>query len=120
MKAQLAPEGFQDPDPNDVLVETAGCVSLRSPPLQMIPLNATKKWKLRILDTRNASAQADTLDREGRIRAPPKSGTPRNPGGCGSYVRRRMVAMTLRSLFLRAPCIVVGWRVDHGVYEFLL
>ena len=32
VKAQLAPEGFQDPDPNDGLVETAGCVSLRSPP----------------------------------------------------------------------------------------
>ena len=45
VKARLAAKGFQDPDLKDGLVETSGCVSLRSSHLQVISLSAIRNWK---------------------------------------------------------------------------
>ena len=42
IKARLAAKGFQDPDLQEGLVDTSGCVSLRSSHLQVISLSALK------------------------------------------------------------------------------
>ena len=70
VKARLAAKGFQDPDLKDGLVETSGCVSLRSSRLQVISLSAIRKWKLWSLDIKNACSQADGFERDVFLRAP--------------------------------------------------
>ena len=47
-------KGFQDPDLQEGLVDTSGCVALRSSHLQVISLSALKKWRLWSLDIKNA------------------------------------------------------------------
>ena len=44
VKARLVAEGFEDPDLKEGLVETSGCVSLRSSHLHVISLSAIRKW----------------------------------------------------------------------------
>ena len=70
VEARLAAKGHQDPDLREGLVDTSGCVSLRSPHLQVISLSAIKKWKLRNLDIKNAFLQEDAFARDVLIRAP--------------------------------------------------
>ena len=53
VKARLAAKGFQDPDSKEGLVDTTGCVSLRSSRLQVISLSAIQKWNLWSLDVKN-------------------------------------------------------------------
>ena len=43
VKARLVAKGFQDPDLTEGLVDTSGCVSLRSSHLQVASLSALKK-----------------------------------------------------------------------------
>ena len=62
-KARLVAEGYQDPGLREGIVDTPGCVSLRSSHLQVISLRAIKKWKLRSLDIKNAFLQADGFAR---------------------------------------------------------
>ena len=71
-KARLVAKGFQDPDLQEGLVDTSGCVSLRSSHLQVISLSAIKKWRLWSLDIKNAFLQADALKREVFLKAPPE------------------------------------------------
>ena len=59
VKARLVAEGFQDPDQKEGLVDTSGCVSLRSSHLQVVSLSAIRRWKLWSLDTKHAFLQAD-------------------------------------------------------------
>ena len=77
VKARLVAKGFQDPDLTEGLVDTSGCVSLRSSHLQVISLSALQKWKLRSLDIENAFLQADGFDCEVFLRALDEW----NPGG---------------------------------------
>ena len=44
--ARLVAKGYQDSDLRDGHAEIAGCVSRRSPHLQLISLSAVKKWKI--------------------------------------------------------------------------
>ena len=46
VKARLVAKGFQDPDLPGGLVDTSGCVSLRSSRILFAPPSAVKKWKL--------------------------------------------------------------------------
>ena len=71
VKARLAAKGFQDPDLKEGLVETSGCVSLRSPHLRAISLSALKKWRLWSLDIKHAFLQADAFQRVVFLHAPP-------------------------------------------------
>merc|ERR1712131_293647 len=64
IKARLVAKGFQDPDLQEGLVDTSGCVSLRSSHLQVISLSALKKWKIWSLDIKNAFLQADGFQRD--------------------------------------------------------
>ena len=63
-KARLAAEGFQGPDLKDGLVETSGCVSLRSSRLRVISLSAIRDWKLWSMDMKNAFLQSDGFGRD--------------------------------------------------------
>ena len=56
--ARLVAKGCQEPDLEDGLVDTLGCVSLRSPHLQVVPLSAIRRWKLWGLEIKNAFSQA--------------------------------------------------------------
>ena len=69
-KARLVATEHQDPDLRNGNVEIAGCGSRRSPHMQLISLGAPKKWPLWSLSIKNASVQADGLDREVYLRAP--------------------------------------------------
>ena len=61
VKARPVPKGSQGRDLKDGLVETAGCVGLRSSHLRPISLSALIKWERRSVDIRNALPQADTF-----------------------------------------------------------
>ena len=65
MRARIAAKGFQDPDLKEGLVETSGCVSLRSSHLQVVSLSAIRQWRLRSLDGKNAFLQSDGFGRFG-------------------------------------------------------
>ena len=67
---------FQDPDLKDGLVETSGCVSLRSSHLQVISLSALQQRTLRSLDIKNAFLQADGFERDAFLHAPTEWGPP--------------------------------------------
>ena len=64
VKARVVAKGFQDPDLQEGLVDTSGCVRLRSSHLQVISLSALKKWRLWSLDIKDAFLQADPLQRD--------------------------------------------------------
>ena len=70
VKARLVAKGFQDPDLTEGLVDTSGCVSLRSSHLQVVSLSALNKWKIWSLDIKNAFLQADGFDRVVFLQAP--------------------------------------------------
>ena len=63
-------EGFQDPDMKEGLMETSGCVSLRSSHLQVVSLSAVRQRKLCSLDVKYAFLQADGFERDVFLRAP--------------------------------------------------
>ena len=69
-KARLVAKGFQDPDLAEGLVDTSGCVSLRSSHLQVASLSALNKWKIWSLDIKNAFLQADGFGRVVFLQAP--------------------------------------------------
>ena len=71
-KARLVAKGFQDPDLQAGLVDTSGCVCLRTSHLQVISPSALKKWRLWSLDIKNACLQADPLQRNVFLQAPPE------------------------------------------------
>ena len=52
--ARLVAKGRQDPDIQNGIAGTSGCVRLRSPHLQVISRSVTKKWKLWSLDIKTA------------------------------------------------------------------
>ena len=56
-EARLVAKGFQDPDLAEGLVETSGCVGLRSSHLQVVSLSAIRQWKLWSLDVKDAFLQ---------------------------------------------------------------
>ena len=64
VKARLLAEGFQDPDLQEGPVGTSGCVNLRSPHLQVIPLSAIRIWNLWSSDNKNEFLQADGFGRD--------------------------------------------------------
>ena len=64
VKPRLAAEDFQDPALKDGIVDTAGCVSLRSHHLQV-----TKKWELQSLGVENAFLQGRVFARPPTMRA---------------------------------------------------
>ena len=68
--ARLVAEGSQGPDLKGGNVDTAGCVSRRSPRLQPISLGALKKRAIWSLDIKNSYPQADGFDREVCVHAP--------------------------------------------------
>ena len=70
VRAHLVAKGSQDPDLQEGLVDAPGRVSLRSPHLQVISRSAIRKWKLRILDIKNAFLQSDGFDRDVFLHAP--------------------------------------------------
>ena len=70
VKTRLVATGFQDPDSKDGLVETSGCVSLRSSHLHVMPLSTIRPWKLWSLDIKNAFSQADGFGRDVFSHAP--------------------------------------------------
>ena len=54
VRARLLATGYRGPDLKDGLVETSGCVSLRSSRLQVVSLSALRGRRLRSLDIKNA------------------------------------------------------------------
>ena len=54
VKARLAAQGFQDPDPQDGAVDTSGRANLRPSDLQIVSLSALKNWKRWNLEIKNA------------------------------------------------------------------
>ena len=78
VKARLVAKCFQGPDLKDGLVDSSGCVSLRSSHLQVAPLSAIRQWKLWSLDVKNAFLQADGLERDVFLHAPIEWGPPCN------------------------------------------
>ena len=54
---RLVAKGYQDPDLRKGLVDTSGCVSLRSSHLQVISLRLIKKSELWSVDIKNAFLQ---------------------------------------------------------------
>ena len=72
VKACLVAKGRQDPDVGDGLVETSGCVSLRSSHLRVISLGALKKLDIWILDVKSALLRTDGFCRGVFLRAPVK------------------------------------------------
>ena len=70
VKACIAANGYQGPYLEAGPAETSGCASLRASHVQVTPLSAPKKWKLRNLDIKDASIEADGFDREVPLRAP--------------------------------------------------
>ena len=70
VKAKLVAKGYQNPVPQAGIVDTSGCVSLRSPHLQVISLRDEKKGKLWSLDIYNAFSQADGFTRDVCLQAP--------------------------------------------------
>ena len=74
VEARLAAKGYQDPDLKDGLVDTSGCVSLRSSHPQVIPPCSIEEWKSRSLDGKNAFSRADGFDRDVFIQAPAEWG----------------------------------------------
>ena len=75
-QARLVAKGFQDPDLKLGLMDTSGCVSLRSSHLQVASLSALCKWELWSLDFKNAFSQAGGFDRDVFLQAPDE----RDPG----------------------------------------
>ena len=57
VEARLVAKGFQDPDLTEGLVDTSGCVSLRSSHLQVASLSALNKWKIWSLDIKMRSCK---------------------------------------------------------------
>ena len=49
VEARLLAEGFQDTDVQEGLVDTPGCVSLRSSHVRVFSISAIKKWGIRSL-----------------------------------------------------------------------
>ena len=76
VKARLVAKGFQDPDLQEGLVETSGCVCLRPSHLRAISLSANQKWQLWSLDVKNAFLQADGFGRDVFLHAPAAWGPP--------------------------------------------
>ena len=72
VKARPVAKGYQDPDLKDGLVETSGCVSLRSSHLRFIPLAALRGWRLCSLDIKTAFLQAGKFGRDVLIQSPPE------------------------------------------------
>ena len=70
VKACLVAKGYQDPDLEDGLVGTSGCVSLRPSHLQVFSLAALRGWRLWSLDIKNAFPQADGFGRDLFIQFP--------------------------------------------------
>ena len=68
--ARLVAKGYQNPDLQDSHIDIAGCASGKPSHLELIPLSASKRWRFRILDTKNASLQVGGFDHEGFLRAP--------------------------------------------------
>ena len=63
-ESSLGGQRREDPNLKTDLVETSGCVRLRSSPLQSMSLSAPGGWKLWSLVTKNAFLQADGFERE--------------------------------------------------------
>ena len=70
VRARLVAESFQDPELKEGLVDTSGCVSLRSSHLREVSLSAIQRRKLRGRDIKNAFLQAGGLDRDVFLHAP--------------------------------------------------
>ena len=90
VKARLVAKGFQDPDLTEGLVDTSGCVSLRSSHLQVASLSALNKWKIWSLDIKNAFLQADGFDRVVFFCRLRKNGIRGRSAGYGNSKRRHM------------------------------
>ena len=69
---RLVANGYQDPDLKHGLVETPGCVSLRSSHLQVVSLAALCGWRLWSVDVKNACHQSDGFGRGVFIQSPPE------------------------------------------------
>ena len=70
VRARLVPTGFEDPDLREALVDTSGCVSLRSSHLRALSLSAVRKWELWSLDIKHAFLQEDGCTRGVFLQAP--------------------------------------------------
>ena len=69
-KARLAAMGSRHPDLREENADITGCVSPRSPHLQLISLGAPEKWPIDSLDIKDALLQAGGFDREVHLGAP--------------------------------------------------
>ena len=90
VKARLVARGFHGPNLKIGIVNTSGCVSLRSSHLQVTSLSAIKKWRRRHLDFREAFFQGDGIKRD-VCRMPLQHGDPAAYGVFGNRMRQRMV-----------------------------
>ena len=81
MKARLAAKGFQGPDSHEGLVDTSGCVSLRSSHFKVISLSAIRKWGLWGLDITKAFSEAGGFDRDVLLHAPEEREQPCQESG---------------------------------------
>ena len=70
VKARLVAKGFQDPGLKGGLVDTSGRVSLRSSHLQVVSLNAIRKWELRSLGNKTEFLRAGGFGRDVFLHAP--------------------------------------------------
>ena len=71
VRARVVNKGPQDPGLHQGLVETAGCVSLRSSDLHLVPVCSMNKWEIWNPAIKNPCLQADTF-RDVFVHAPPK------------------------------------------------
>ena len=69
VKARFVATGYQGPDLRDGNVDIAGCVSRRSPHLQLISLGALKERAIWSLDIKDDFLKADGFGREVHVHA---------------------------------------------------
>ena len=62
--ACLVARGYQDPEIKDGSVDIAGCANERSLHLQLAPLGAPQKWRIRSSEIKNAFLKSDGFGRE--------------------------------------------------------
>ena len=110
VRARSVAQGFQDPDLQHQLVETAGCVSIRLSHSQLLTLCAPEEWRIWSLDVQNAFLRADPCHR-GVLSTPFRNGGHNAVCALGNSAWRHMVLMISRRHFATLPANIFRIKV---------
>ena len=108
--ARLVAQGFQDPDLQHQVVETAGCLSIRLSHSQLLTLCASEEWRIWSLDIQNALLQAGSC-RRGVLSTPFRNGGHNAVCALGNSAWRHMVLMISRRHFAALPANIFRIKV---------